>query len=47
MDLLLLYLIEDDLLQYTGQVRNVGGLEQKRYKLTKKGREYVAQWPTK
>jgi hypothetical protein len=46
MDILLLYLLDDGLLQDTGQVRNVGGLVQKLYKLTKKGQEYIAQWPT-
>lgn len=46
MDILLLYLIDYGLLQDTGQVRKVGGLVQKLYKLTKKSQEYVAQWPT-
>jgi len=46
MDILLLYLIDDNLLLETGQVRKVGGLVQKLYKLTKKGQAYVAQWPT-
>src|SRR5262249_21004157 len=46
MDILLLYLIDYGLLQDTGQVRKVGGLVQKLYKLTQKSQEYVAQWPT-
>jgi HNH endonuclease len=46
MDILLLYLTDDGLLQDTGQTRTVGGLVQKRYQLTKKGHDYVAQWPT-
>ncbi|MCI0742072.1 MAG: hypothetical protein L0Y72_23815 [Gemmataceae bacterium] len=47
MEILLAYLIEDGLLRDTGQSRNAGGLLQRLYKLTKKGREYIAQWPTK
>ena len=46
MEILLLYLMDDGLLQDTGQARNVGGLVQKLNKLTKRGQEYVAQWPT-
>ena len=46
MDIMLLYLIEDELLQDTGHRRKVGGLVQNLYKLTSKGQEYVAQWPT-
>jgi hypothetical protein len=45
MEILLLNLLEDGLLQDEGQTKNVGGLVQKLYKLTAKGREYVAQWP--
>jgi hypothetical protein len=46
MDILLLYLLDDGLLQDTGTTRQVGGLVQKLYKLTTKGQEYIAQWPT-
>ena len=46
MDILLMYLLDDGLLQETGQTRQVGGLPQRLYKLTKKGQDYVAQWPT-
>jgi hypothetical protein len=46
MEILLLQLLDDDLLQDSGQTRVVGGLIQKLYKLTQKGREYVSQWPT-
>ena len=46
MEILLLYLLEDGLLQDTGHTRQVGGLDQKRYALTKKGLGYIAQWPT-
>jgi DNA-binding PadR family transcriptional regulator len=45
MEIMLLYLIDDGLLQDTAKVRKVGGLAQKLYRLTTKGREYVAQWP--
>jgi DNA-binding PadR family transcriptional regulator len=46
MEIMLLYLLDDGLLQDSGQTRVVGGLPQKLYKLTTKGREYVSQWPT-
>ena len=46
MTIFLLYLMEDGLLRDTGQARTVGGLAQRLYKLTDKGREYVNQWPT-
>jgi hypothetical protein len=45
MEILLTYLLEDGLLQDTGQTRQRGGLAQKLFRLTKKGRQYVAQWP--
>ncbi len=46
MDILLVYLLDDGLLQEVGQTRAVGGLVQNLYKLTSKGREYVGRWPT-
>ncbi len=46
MEILLDHLIHDGLLQGTSQVKSVGGLEQRLYMLTKKGREYIDQWPT-
>ncbi len=45
MEILLLNLLDDGLLHDGGQTRNVGGLVQKLYQLTAKGRDYVAQWP--
>src|SRR5438034_777255 len=46
LEILLIYLLEDGLLEDAKQTRTVrGGIEQKLYKLTKKGREYIAQWP--
>jgi hypothetical protein len=47
MEILLLNLLEDGFLQDGGQSKYVGGLVQKLYKLTVKGRDYVAQWPLK
>lgn len=46
MEILLTYLLDDGLLQDTAKSRAIGGLVQKLYKLTKRGRDYVAQWPT-
>jgi hypothetical protein len=46
MDILLTYLVDDGLLEETGQTRQIGGLVQKLYRLTKKGLDYVAQWPS-
>ena len=46
MEIMLLYLLEDGVLIATNQERLVGGLVQKLYKLTVKGHEYIAQWPT-
>jgi hypothetical protein len=45
MEILLLNLLDDGLLEDTGQTRNVGGLVQRCYRLTAKGRDYIAQWP--
>lgn len=46
LDILLAYLLEDGLLEDTGQTRQVGGLIQRLYQLTVRGREYVDRWPT-
>jgi HNH endonuclease len=46
MEIFLLNLLEDGLLGDGGQTKNVGGLVQKLYKLTAKGRDYVDQWPS-
>jgi hypothetical protein len=46
MEIMLLYLLEDGVLEATNRERTVGGLVQRLYDLTVKGREYVAQWPT-
>ena len=46
MEIMLLYLLGDGVLKATNQERLVGGLVQKLYKLTVKGHEYIAQWPT-
>jgi hypothetical protein len=46
MDILLIYLLDDGLLEDAGQTKQVGGLVQRLYRLTKKGQDYVAQWPT-
>ena len=45
MEILLIYLLDDGLLEETGYTRQAGGLAQKQYKLTKKGQAYVGQWP--
>ena len=45
MEILLDRLIEDGLLLETDQKRSVGGLVQKLYRLTKRGTDYVTQWP--
>ena len=45
MEILLLNLLEDEFLQETGRTKQLGGLVQKLYKLTEKGRAYVARWP--
>jgi hypothetical protein len=46
MEIMLLYLLEDGVLKATNRERIVGGLVQRLYELTVKGREYIAQWPT-
>ena len=46
MEILLVFLLEDGLMHCTDQTRQQGGLIQKCYRLTEKGQEYVAQWPT-
>jgi hypothetical protein len=45
MEILLTYLVDDGLLQDTGETRQRGGLAQKLFKLTQKGEEYISQWP--
>jgi hypothetical protein len=45
MQILLMNLLEDGILQETDQTKALGGLVQKLYKLTAKGREYIGQWP--
>jgi len=45
MEILLLYLLDDGLLEDTGQTKQVAGLTQNLYRLTKTGHEYIAQWP--
>ena len=47
MEILLQYLIDDGLLEVSSRARNVGGLVQKLYRLTKKGHKQIAQWPMK
>jgi len=45
-EILVSYLLEDGLLEDTKQTRTAsGGGEQKLYRLTKTGRDYVAKWP--
>jgi hypothetical protein len=46
LEILLMYLLEDELLEDTKQTRAPGGgVEQKLYRWTRKGRDYIAQWP--
>jgi hypothetical protein len=47
MEILLLNLLDDGLLQDGGQTRKRGGLVQNLCRLTAKGCEYIAQWPTR
>ncbi len=46
MEILLFCLLEDGLIEDSKQTRQVGGLLQRRYTLTGKGTEYIAQWPS-
>ena len=49
LEILVLYLLEDGLLEDTGQSKPVGAAGaplQKLYKLTTKGKEYIARWLT-
>ena len=46
MEIMLSCIIEDGLVHDSGQARTVGGLTQQLYKLTQKGTNYIAQWPT-
>jgi hypothetical protein len=46
LEILVIYLLEDGLLEDTQQTRTVtGSVEHKHYRLTKKGRAFIAQWP--
>lgn len=45
MEILLLRLLEDSLLQPSAETRSRAGLEQKLYKLTGAGLEYIQRWP--
>ena len=45
LEILLSYLLEDGLLEDTKQTKIAGGIAQTLYRLTKKGQDYVAQWP--
>ena len=46
LEILVMYLLEDGFLEDTKLTRTVkGGIEQKNYRLTKKGRDYLAHWP--
>ena len=47
MDIFVRCLLEDGILEDTGDSRNVGGLLQKRFRLTAAGRDYIANWPEK
>src|SRR3954447_23931218 len=47
MEILVEYLLEDGILAASSETRiGSGGVVQKLYKLTKKGRDYVSQWPS-
>lgn len=45
LDILLQFLLEDRLLEDSGQTRNAGGVVQKLYRLTTEGKKYLATWP--
>ena len=45
MDILLRQLVEDGLLQDTGQTKKIGGLVQRQFVMTKKCSECIDQWP--
>jgi len=46
MEILLVCLLEDRMIEESGQTRMVAGLVQKLYRLTDRGQAYIARWPT-
>jgi DNA-binding PadR family transcriptional regulator len=46
LEILLSSLLDDGLLEYTKQTRTFGGgIEQRLYRLTEQGKDFVARWP--